>query len=704
MKTFFKSILGVTAVFGGAALLSSCNDYLDITPLSDVSPEVYFTTAEQLGAYTMNYYAQGGTNGMRGSNAFPHYGYSGSGYQFYLDGDEGTDNECGTSPSGSFYFGDDCIRVGSGEGGSWGFGYIRAMNYFLNTVKPKVAAGKVTGSKELINHYIGEAYLLRAIEYYKKLRSVGDYPIIDGVLDLDRDSLVYYSRRFPRNVVARHIVADLDSAIAYLSDGTITGGKNRATRDIAYMEKARICLYEATFEKYFAGTPFVPDKNAGWPGAQKDYNKDFTYDNSTEVNFFLDQALAASKFIAEKYPTLTSNNKKTMGADITFASNPYFDMFTSDDLTAYENEVLMWRKYTIDVSGGHSMGQYRRGRVGFTQEFANAFLMENGLPIYDDNSQYAGDDYVVDTKKNRDYRWQLFMKAPNEYVYRQNDVQKVGIAKTRRSTDFLAPGIVSATYVGATTGYVKGKAFTPNLAYASGGQDITAPAIYRSAEAFLIYIEACWEKKGDALDDLAWTLWGKLRVRAGLPEDPMVTINATDLDKEEYYTHDLGLYSGGKRITSKVLYNIRRERRCELMSEAFRWDDLMRWRACDQLKETPLYLHGCKIFGPMKKDFPTGSNPGVLKYDQAKIDDNNVSSPSDVEGGFNGDPNYFSLFRINTNNKYYSTGMTWRLAHYLDPISYGNFLVSSPDGATAEDSPIYQNPYWPLEPNAQAIQ
>ena len=29
---------------------TSCNDYLDVTPPSDVSPEKYFTTADQLGA------------------------------------------------------------------------------------------------------------------------------------------------------------------------------------------------------------------------------------------------------------------------------------------------------------------------------------------------------------------------------------------------------------------------------------------------------------------------------------------------------------------------------------------------------------------------------------------------------------------------------------------------------------------------------
>lgn len=683
-----------------------CDDYLDITPPSQVTPETYFTNASQLGAYTIAYYDRGGQNGTRGANAFPHYGYSGSGYQFYIHDDMGTDNECGTSLGNEFYSGAD-YKVGNGTGGSWSFGTINDLNYFLETVVPKYAAGQITGDKVQIEHYIGEGYMLRAIEYYKKLRAMGDFPIITKNLPMVKDSLINYSKRAPRNQVARFILADLDSAIKYLSDGSTTGGKNRITRDIAYLEKARVALYEGTFEKYFAGTPFVPDKAAGWPGAQKEYNANYSYDNASEVNFFLTEALNASKFVADKYPTLTANNKKVLGATYTnMPVNPYYAMFTSQNLSSYESEVLMWRSYNIDISGGHSLGQYMKSNNGFTQEFANTFLMANGLPIYDANSGYAGDDFVQDTKKGRDYRWQIFTKAPNEYVFEGDSEQKIGIGQKRSSTDYLVPGIVSAPYCGSTTGYQKAKGFTTNADWTKGGHDLTAPCIYRSVEAYLIYMEACWELKGDGLDADAWNYWNKIRTRAGVA-DAQVTIAATDLEKEEYTSHDLGLYSAGSRITSKVLYNIRRERRCELMSEGFRMDDLKRWRSFDQLIENPIYLHGCKIFGPMKEYYPTGS--GSLKYDQSNISDNNVSSPTDVEGGFETalgvkDPRYFSLFRINTNNKFYDTGMSWKMAHYLEPINRGHFLESCQDGVTIEDSPIYQNPYWPTEGDQPALQ
>ena len=43
-------------------------------------------------------------------------------------------------------------------------------------------------------------------------------------------------------------------------------------------------------------------------------------------------------------------------------------------------------------------------------------------------------------------------------------------------------------------------------------------------------------------------------------------------------TLDWGAYTAGQ-LVDPTLYNIRRERRCELMAEGLRWMDLKRWRA-----------------------------------------------------------------------------------------------------------------------------
>ena len=706
MKTIIKKSVGAALLAFMGVSLTACDDYLDITPPSDVTEPTYLTTADQLGSYLISYYKNNDdVNGSRGSNIFPSHGVGGQSYQTFMDDDQGTDNE-GGNPNSSFNAGSGFVKVPQ-NGGAWDFSTINAMNYFIRNVLPKYENGDIDGDDVSIRHYLGEAYMLRASAYFQKLSALGDFPIITDCQPLDRDVLKLASRRQPRNKVARFILADLDSAINYLSDGSLTGGRTRITKDAAYLFKARVALFEATFEKYFAGTPFVPDRGAQWPGAKMDYLSDFTYDNTAEVNFFLDQALEASKYVAEKHPVLTTNNKQMIGDSNTgMPSNPYYDLWTTPD-PSNRDEVLMYRSYIQDVSGGHCHNNYIKGGRGYTQEFANAFLMENGLPIYATNSGYKGDDFVADTKEGRDWRWRLFMKAPNEYVYEGMD-QRIGEGKkNKRDAEFKAPALVSGGCdFNTSTGYTKGKGWVTDSEQSKLGFDVSSAVIFRTAEAYLIYMEACWEKKGDGLDALAWELWGKLRVRAGLPQDAHITINATDLDQEERYTQDFGLYSAGRRISSTVLYNIRRERRCELISEGMRWDDLIRWRALDQLKTRPVFTHGCKVWGPMEEWFTHNTKGALTKllYGQTDPNKNTVSDPNDFEGALLGDPRYFSLQRVSSRSDWYNSGFSWHMAHYLSPIAENHFLQTSNSGNDTETSTIYQNPYWSTAHETSALQ
>ena len=136
MKSIYRKFAGVAALAFGMAL-TGCDDYLDITPPSDIAPESYFKTASQIGAYCLNYYGTGY------GGAFSTFDNGGSGYQFYFDNDQGTDNEGGTNDK--FFDGDSKVKVGSG-GGSWSFGTINDFNYLLETVVPLYEAGAISGS------------------------------------------------------------------------------------------------------------------------------------------------------------------------------------------------------------------------------------------------------------------------------------------------------------------------------------------------------------------------------------------------------------------------------------------------------------------------------------------------------------------------------------------------------------------------------
>lgn len=92
------------------------------------------------------------------------------------------------------------------------------------------------------------------------------------------------------------------------------------------------------------------------------------------------------------------------------------------------------------------------------------------------------------------------------------------------------------------------------------------------------------------LDAKAVEYWKQIRRRAGVSDDLDKTINATDLDKE----NDWAKYSGSQLI-SPTLFNIRRERRTELMSEGLRMNDLKRWRALDMVKN--YHIEGFNLWG-----------------------------------------------------------------------------------------------------------
>jgi len=670
--TTYKNILkSISMAFVGLFALTSCNDFLDVEPVSKVSPEKYFTTADQLKSYVDAYYANYdnwfSTDVNKGGMLPSHYGTQ-NGSPYYDDA--ATDNNQGTS---SRYV-KDAWTVGS-TGGYWNFTNIYALNYFINSAKEHYAAGNITGSDADIKHYMGEGYFLRALEYYFRLRRLGDFPIITENLPDDQDVLTAASQRRPRNEVARFIIQNLDTAITYLSNSK---AKTRISKNAALILKSRVALYEGTWEKYHAGTALVPN-GSGWPGAQKSYLSGYSYNSQTEINYFLSEAMDAASQVADAI-NLAENNKieRQSSSD---SKNPYYDMFASHDPTGYD-EVVLCRLYSSSVGITHHFNHYMYsgGNTGYTHQYEQSFLMENGLPVYAAGSGYAGDDYIADTKQNRDWRWRLFMKAPGDV----KAVENVSAYEYFPTVPYIYAYDMKA---GTSTGYIQGKGHSLNYNDQVLGQDETAFVVYRAGEAYLNYIEASYEKNG-SIDSKADKYWRALRTRAGVDPDYNKTINATDMTKEA--ENDWGAYSAGKLLTDKTLYNIRRERRCEFIGEGFRLDDLYRWRALDQLNG--FQLEGCKVFGPMLSLFQKADGSSLLVYDQTDESKNNISSPS------------LSLYmrpnqKTSVNNLYYN-GFYFYQAHYLEPIAVQNFLNTASDGKTVSDSPIYQNPGWPIEAGA----
>jgi len=645
----------------------SCTDleFLNQEPISSITPEAYFIDDAQVSAYVINCYGFLLTSGKAAEDC-------------------NTDNQGTLTSSHTTRFSD--LFKTAQSGGDWSFTNIRRCNYFFQHVLPKWKAGAIAGNQTYINHYIGEMYFLRAVEYFKKLVSLGDFPIVRSVLPDDMLVLTEASKRAPRNEVARFILADLDSAKLLMQPVAPDGNKNRISRHCALLFGARVALFEATWEKYFKGTAFVPN-GPDWPGKSKDYNASYQFPSGNidnEIAFFLDRAIADSKAVADNF-TLTENTY-LLQQDKNEPKNPYFNMFSDVDMKPY-NEVLLWRRFNSGLSVGHGENSsLHTGSINITRGFVESFLMKNGLPIYAEGSGYLGDDDLQTVKTDRDNRLFLFLKVPGE----KNILIKSGGAVDPNVQEIHPPASVIAVpgypkYSAAGYDTRKGMNFDDATLVGYVGNAINSSGIivFRAVEAYLIYMEASFEKTG-TIDATADKYWKAIRVRAGIDPDYTKTIAATEMAKE---TLDWGAYSAGKLI-NPTLYNIRRERRCEFLTEAFRNQDILRWRAMDQMITTPYHVEGFKFWGPViQYQYPAAS----IIYDKGSA--NTVSSPTRSI--------YFRPYEILESSALYN-GFKWKMAHYLNPIATDHFMITSGDGTDTSKSPIYQNPGWPIPANQSA--
>ena len=147
-----------------------------------------------------------------------------------------------------------------------------------------------------------------------------------------------------------------------------------------------MALYEGTFEKLHRGTGRVPG-DATWPGKDKEWNKGKVFDQDAEVRFFLEQAMASAKVVADAV-SLTPNSHKTNPDLPTFSGwNSYYEMFASRSLDGF-SEILLWRQYSKDKRILHLVShQLITGtNSGWTRGLVESFLMKDGLPYYKRNT------------------------------------------------------------------------------------------------------------------------------------------------------------------------------------------------------------------------------------------------------------------------------------------------------------------------------
>ena len=275
-------------------------------------------------------------------------------------------------------------------------------------------------------------------------------------------------------------------------------------------------------------------------------------------------------------------SEKIIGSNKFTLTPVYKDLYSSLDLSG-NPEVLLYKSYVSGILT-HSVVGYTNSSTmmsGLTRDAVDSFLCSDGLPI-SLSGMYEGNGDISRVLANRDLR--LVQSVEDELAYIGNPNEK---------------GFTSST------GYIITKFNNPGL----GASEVLAPnnptdaPIFWFAEVLLNYAEARAELGLLTQGDLDVSI-NLLRARAGVaplllasvPDDPL-----RDAD------------------VSPLLWEIRRERRSELIMDGFREWDIRRWGKLSYLD--PLVKHAIfqgayiGLSGESLPDGLTVSNDGyILPY------------------------------------------------------------------------------------------
>lgn len=420
--------------------------------------------------------------------------------------------------------------------GTWDWSDIREVNYFLDNNNYSSVP------EDVRNNYSGIALFFRAMLYYDKLVTFGEVPWIGRVLNPGDPELT--APRDSRDVIIQHIIDDLDQAYKWIkAESSSDSQACLLNKYCAMLLKSRVCLFEASWRKYHAGTAYV--KNC----------------KITSDELFTLAAEAAEEVINSGKFSLNTGTYKD-------GSGPYSELFSSDVVPT--NEVMLAVAADTDLGAGFANYYYnvQETRPSLTRPFVNSYLNIDGTPYSEKREDGTYKTFLEETT-GRDLRLNQTIRA---YDYKRKD----NSGKSVRT-------IPNFSY--SLTGYHITKYTIPDEAYDVYGANNNDMPVMRYAEALLNYAEAKAELGTLTDNDWEKTI-GALRKRAG------ITGGLNTLPTNVDQTFQLTYFPN---ITDPVILEIRRERSIELCLEGFRMKDLRRWARADlwqSAKWTGIFIPG----------------------------------------------------------------------------------------------------------------
>lgn len=549
------SLLYILAI--GLCLQSCLNDdFLERKPLDKQTEEAVFTSYDNFKTYAWRFYTYlGEHNGPTTLEGGP----TGRGlFDCY------SDNAYYGSPNNENKWAWQTVTVPSTTD-DWSFPYqrIRAINILLDNIE------KSTMKESDQNHWRSVGYFFKANEYYRLISFFGSAIWVEHTVK-ESDEDILYGSRMERAPLAEKVLEMLSYAKEHIK---VSGdGENTITRDVVCALISRFGLYEGTWQKYHGVSDGVK---------------------------YLDASFNASAELLQNHPVI---------------HNHYDELFNSEELRGVKG-ILLYKNFLADGKG-HNMTRYVRTSSHYPEissEAVSSFLCQDGKTIYNselfEGDQQTGDADIYTEFRNRDYRLYYNVCPPykvNTPAATATDLSQITYTDDPRDREYidlmneisgtagsskLLPALqwagqilremphfrenkygMGQGYMCSYGGYYTWKYYnTHTLVHSAGSVNSTDFALFRMGEVMVNHAEAAWEL-GKFNQAIADETINKLRERAYV--SPMIVAEiSAGFDPKRDQTID------------PVLWEIRRERRVELMFEGFRNDDLLRWKKAEYMNK-----------------------------------------------------------------------------------------------------------------------
>lgn len=513
---------------------SACSDFLTRLPQDEFTDNDYWTSEVSLRSYAQDFY----------SEYFVGYQQDYEIFGGYFSGDSYNDDFLLTTTVSTHkarrYFLPNSNTAGINAASStevWPTQYkmIRKANVMLARI-PKMEI-----SDEAKEHWTAIASFFRAMAYSRLVKEFGDVPYIDvEVFPEDKDIL--YKDRDKRVTVVDNILKDFQTALdgARVDDGTL-----QVNKYVIGSFMSRWMLFHATWLKYH-GTSTDPS-------AEK-------VSNETLKKYF-DGAIQGAKAVID-------SGKFAIG-------NTYNELFSSESL-AGNKEIIFYREYVFGLAINNLMeynAKQEQKQGGMTKAAIESYLCDDGLPIGQSPNYKGKDDPSIENSfLNRDPR--LYVTVVDSLR-----IMNSGLHTADSPTGYACKKFLNEQWLAEGSKYI------------NNSQSPADAPVIRYAEVLLNYVEARYEvsKVGgsafvqDDLDKLneirgrQLTKWGeKPSVVRTMPPMTLagnnISVNGTVINDPQ---RDADV--------DPILWEIRRERRVELMLEGRRGEDLNRWAKLDKI-------------------------------------------------------------------------------------------------------------------------